>query len=99
MYSGILSERISVVKLRGKAFNISNIVVYATTARRKKKLKFYCILDNVKGQCKLQNVTIVLRLECQSRQRDGRWLANLNKELLMNTDKNGSSGPRQMIGN
>lgn len=61
MYSEILSERISVVKLRGKAFNISIIVVYATTAQRKKKLKFYCMLDNVKGHCKLQDSTIVLR--------------------------------------
>ncbi|MCH9665805.1 MAG: hypothetical protein K0U41_08180 [Gammaproteobacteria bacterium] len=57
-----LSDRVLLVKLRGKPFNISLIVVYAPTSDStdEESDKFYDTLDMAKAQCKSQEITIVM---------------------------------------
>lgn len=53
-----LSEIILLVKLQGNLFNLFIIVVYALTEEEETD-KFYNTIDNVKTQCKLQEITII----------------------------------------
>lgn len=56
-----LSNRILVVELKGKPFKKFIIVVYAPTPQSTEKIeKFYSMFDNVKAQCKLQEIIMVV---------------------------------------
>ena len=57
-----LTDRILLIKIQGKLFNISIIVVFATTTdcNEEEINMFYDNLDMAKGQCKSQEIIIVM---------------------------------------
>ncbi|XP_042862524.1 craniofacial development protein 2-like [Penaeus japonicus] len=57
-----LSDRVMMVKLKGSPFNISIILVYAPTSDSSEDDidKFYETLEEAKGQCKSQEIIIVM---------------------------------------
>lgn len=57
-----LSDRVLLVKLRGRPFNISIIIVCAPTSDSSEQEmdQFYNTLDNAKLQCKSQEINIVM---------------------------------------
>lgn len=64
MCSGALSiiRQVFVGKQKKNPFNISSEIEYAPTAQStvNKIDRFYCILDNIKAQCKSQEIKIVM---------------------------------------
>ena len=57
-----LSDRVLLVKLQGKSFNISIIVVYTPTQNSNEEDidEFYDMLENAKSFCKFQEIIIVM---------------------------------------
>ena len=57
-----ISDRLMLMKLKGHPFNISIIQVYAPTSESDEEEidKFYDMLDKAKGQCKSQEVVIIM---------------------------------------
>lgn len=55
-----VSDRIVVVKLKWKPFNISIVIIYAPTVHKTEETeKYYCTFDNDRAQCKSREIAII----------------------------------------